>query len=300
MQSLSLSKLTSIAFFCLLSLLSFTTSAQVGINTTSPTTTLDVNGALSIRESPMPLALNNGANIDVVLPGAETHSVYRIVSPTGAFFIDGIKNVGVLADGQIVRLINTTNQLMTIVHDNGISFPSLFKIVCPSETNLLLPGKNSSVTLQYNKSLSKWTVAGYAISSNTNAPSTTKYSVFARNVIAKNNAIPQNMGGMIITFTPANSIVYVTYGVYGDINPGSTEGRFHLLLNDSPVFNTEIRTGDLPRYSPYRAMLPMFPLSVTPGTPVNLKVQWWTEGGGTINNNPAQYPSHGRYITIID
>ena len=274
---------------CLISLISFTTFAQVGINTTEPLTTLDVNGALSLRESDSPLTLgSNNKDIDL---GANPYSQYRIEGPQTAFTIDGIKKVNELADGQIVRLINTTDKVMTIVHnDTGGDF----KILCPSDQNLLLAGRNSSVTLQYSKQLVKWTVSGYAINSSS------KYSVFANTFVTKNDGNAQDLAGLSITFTPTNSIVYVTYNVYGDINPGDAEGRFHLLMNGDLVNNTEMRTGSLGKQAAYQAMLPMFPLRVAPGIPVTLKVQWWRgSGSGTINNNPY-YPSHGRYLTIID
>lgn len=244
----------------------------------------------------------SGVNTDVALPAGETYSVYRIVRPTTGFSIDGVSNGEALADGQIVRLINTTNNIMTIVHNNNINFPSLFKIACPSETNLVLPGKNPSVTLQYNKTLSRWTVAAYAIS-NIITPATKKYSVFASTAIAKSNGLPQDMEGLILTFTLVNSIVYVTYNIYGDVNPGNASGNFHLLMNGSIINNTEMRTDILGKQIPYHATLPMFPLRVSPGVQITIKVQLWKgdgNNGGTIHNNLEEYPCHGRYITVID
>ncbi len=163
MRSTATFRLGILYAFCLFFLFSFNGFAQVGINTTDPTTVLDVNGALSLRESPIALSLVNGVNTDIDL-GLTPYSQYAINSPTASFSIDGISCVGALADGQIVRLVNTTDQLMTIINNNTGGL----KIVCPSETNLILPGKNSSVTLQYNKSLGRWTVAAYVKTSKNN------------------------------------------------------------------------------------------------------------------------------------
>ncbi len=286
-------KLKSYYFIFAPLIFSFNSFAQVGINTTDPKTTLDVNGALSLRESPTSLEVDSGINRNVRLQGETIYSQYNIDTPARAFSIDGIAT-SAIADGQLLRLVNVTNEVMTIVHNsNGDEF----KIVCPSDKNLILGGKNSSVTLQYSQKLRKWTVFSYAINS------INKYSVFANTTVIKDNATPTDLSGLTLTFTPTNAIVYVTYNVFGDVNPGNAEGRFHLLMNGDVVNNTEMRTGSLGGSVPYQGMLPMFPLRVTPGIPVNLKVQWWRgtgTGSGTINNNPVTYPSHGRYITVID
>ena len=288
-----LPKLGTSFFVAILLLFSFSGFSQVGINTTSPTTTLDIEGAISLRESPRPLELLNGVNIDISLTGDAPYSQYRIEGPDAAFQINGIKSV-FEADGQIVRLVNTTDQIMTIVHNEG----SELKIVCPAGKNLIVGGRNSSVTLQYSKGLRKWTVFGYAMSS---MNSSKMYSVAATSSIIKSNGTPQDMDGLVLTFTPKNPIVYVTYNIFGDINPGSAEGRFHIIKDGIVVNNTEMRTSSLAGAVPYQGMLPMFPLIVTPGIPTTLKVQWWRgQGTGTINNNPITYPSHGRYITVID
>ena len=288
-------KLKSYYFIFALLLFSFNSFAQVGINTTDPKTTLDVNGALSLRESPNFLKLINGFNIDVRLEGETIYSQYSIDGPTTAFAIDGIATEA-MADGQILRLVNTTNQLMSIVHNsNGDEL----KVVCPSEKNLIVGGKNSSVTLQYSQRLRKWTVFAYA-SKNIN----NKYSVFgAATEDTKTDGAWENLDNMALTFTPANAIVYVNYSAYGDVqNSGGafrTEGFFRLVKNGEVVKNTEIKTGSLTNESPYQATLTMFPLDVTPGTPTTLRIQWAKQRNGTIYNNPF-YDSHGRYITVID
>ena len=66
----------------------FTINAQVGIGNDNPITTLDVNGAIGLREGgTLDLATGNNDNINL---GTPAYSVYRIVH-TGA---DGTFNIG--------------------------------------------------------------------------------------------------------------------------------------------------------------------------------------------------------------
>lgn len=155
--------------------------AQVGINTTSPTTSLDVDGALSLRESPDPLVLVNGPNARIEL-GTVPYSQYRITGPSAPFSIRSIVPVGPQADGQIVRLINTTSHNMTLLNGGSIGISSL-EIFCPGAANLLLSGINSSVTLQYSKGLSRWTVVG-----NTTGQSITRITAIGTTDIARQNS----------------------------------------------------------------------------------------------------------------
>lgn len=138
--------------------------AQVGINTTEPSTVLDVDGALSLREAPQPLTLESGLNRRVEL-GAIPYSQYLIEGPSASFSISSIVPVGTQADGQILRLINTTPHNMTIRQGGGIGSSSL-EILCPGGTNLVLGGVNSSVTLQYSKGLSRWNGGGLCCEAN--------------------------------------------------------------------------------------------------------------------------------------
>ena len=125
-------------------------NAQVGIGTIDPKTELDVEGALSLREGTA-LNLSNGTNSNINL-GATSYSSYRIIGPTAAFEIESIiPETG--ADGQLVTLINTTAQIMTVVH---ASTAGARRIYCPNETNAVLTGRYATVTFQYNASLTKW------------------------------------------------------------------------------------------------------------------------------------------------
>ncbi len=280
--------------FNLFFLFYFNAFAQVGINTTDPTTVLDVNGAFSLRESPIALTLINGVNADIDL-GTTPYSQYSIEGPTAAFSIDGITSVGALADGQLVRLINTTDEIFTIVHNNT----DALKILCPAEIDLILHGRNSSVTFQYNKTLARWTVSGYAKTSKTN---NSQYAIGTSD-ISKNTATWQDITGLSITFSPENPTVFVTYKVFGGSNTSGfniAEGYFRLVKDGTPIPNSYVKTGALPLDIDFQVSLPSFPVSVTPGVSTNITVQWWRNDSGTLINNASSNVYHNRYLTIID
>lgn len=90
-------------------------TAQVGINTTNPVTTLDVNGSVSFREGPE-IVLLTGINRDISL-SENKFSNYRIVGPTSSFSISGFIPE-TETEGQLLTIINTSNAPMTIVHNN--------------------------------------------------------------------------------------------------------------------------------------------------------------------------------------
>lgn len=111
--------------------------AQVGINTTNPVTTLDVNGSASFREGPE-IILTAGMNRDIRL-SEDKFSNYRIAGPTSSFSISGfIPETG--TDGQLLTIINTSNAPMTIVHDSFSR--SSNRILCPG-------GKDLQIEEQY-------------------------------------------------------------------------------------------------------------------------------------------------------
>lgn len=255
---------------------------------------MDVNGAISLRESPIALTLVNGLNTDIDL-GITTYSEYRIEGPTAAFSIDGITNVGVLADGQIVRLINTTDQFITIVHNTT----DALKILCPAETDLILHGRNASVTFQYNKTLERWTVSGYAKTSKNN---NNQYAIGTTN-ITYNTAAWQDMPGLSIAFSSENSTVFVTYKVFGGSNTSGiniAEGYFRLAKDGVAIPNSYVKTGPLPLDVNFQVSLPSFPVLVTPGAPTIINVQWYRNNSGTLINNASSDTYHNRYLTIFD
>ncbi|WP_310992308.1 hypothetical protein [Aequorivita marina] len=180
----------------ILLMISLKISAQVGVETDDPTTTIDVNAALSLREG-TPLPLTNGNNNAINL-GSNPYSFYRIIGPTSSFSIGGILPVDV-PDGQIVTLQNTTNQVMSIIHlSPGAAGPN--RITVPGVKDFIVRGKYASVTFQYTKNNNKWSLLNKlnhaetwyyppsTLYSNTSTtftgglPHVTKYSGFSINV----------------------------------------------------------------------------------------------------------------------
>src|SRR5690606_31327759 len=137
--------------FILFLLFSLSTTAQVGIGTTTPSTTLDVNGAMSLRDG-RTLTLVNGNNNNINL-GTVPYSNYRIIGPTTSFSVNSIIPT-TASDGQIITLQNTTNASMIIRHNNGGLVNN--RILVPSERNLELTGRYSSVTLMYSNAQNRW------------------------------------------------------------------------------------------------------------------------------------------------
>ncbi|HLP52871.1 MAG TPA: hypothetical protein VK154_18410 [Chitinophagales bacterium] len=152
--------LRAVVLFSFLCILQQSIQAQnVGIGTNDPKTKLDVNGGLSLREGPV-LTLVTGSNDNVVLPDLSPGikaGFYRIVGPTGAFSITGIVPV-TGADGQMVTLVNTTNYAMTIKNLSVSASANQFKTLTGSD--MVGVAGNSSVSIQYNKTDSKWYVTG--------------------------------------------------------------------------------------------------------------------------------------------
>lgn len=126
--------------------------AQVGIGTTDPKSTLDVDGAISLREGSA-LTFSNGTNNNISL-GSSVYSMYRITGPTADFSLTGIVPVSG-SDGQVVILQNTTDFDLTLKHDNSSS-SVVNRIYIPGERDFYLKGKYTTTTLHYSKSLSRW------------------------------------------------------------------------------------------------------------------------------------------------
>ncbi len=133
--------------------------SQVGIGNTSPTTALDVTGALSLREGTA-LALTSAATNNDISLGTTPYSSYRIASTsiTAAFTIAGLVPV-ITADGQTVTLENTTTYNLTIKHE-GTTSTAANRIYCPGGVDILVIGQYATVTLTYNKTQQRWVVVG--------------------------------------------------------------------------------------------------------------------------------------------
>lgn len=277
---------------------------QVGIGNIDPKTALDITGAISLREGGV-LNFINGNNTNVSITTSPS-SFYRIVGPTAAF------NVGTivpqtLADGQILTLQNTTAFDFTIRHD--ISGAVINRILCPGSTNLILSGQNSTVTLIYNATQTRWIVIGY-----TDNP----YGKNIQAVVGTTNTtvdsdIFEDMANMSITFTPKHNIVYLNFGASGDMNlttgpQGYVYFRIFNVTTNTAVAGTTSLTTDSDGY--YNAVVgawntnfSMFPVNVIAGNSTTLKIQWSRNGAftGIVRNRVLASPdfSH-RNLTIYD
>jgi Chaperone of endosialidase len=116
---------------------------------TSPNTTLDVNGSSALREGTA-MALSNGVNTNIVLGD---FSFFRITGPTAGFSITGFMGG---QNGRVLHLINATSQILTFTHQ-ATSIAG--NQINTGGANLNLAA-NGVANLMYNTSLSKWVVTG--------------------------------------------------------------------------------------------------------------------------------------------
>lgn len=307
--------------------------AQVGINTTDPKSTLDVNGALSLREGSA-LNLQNGDNVNIDL-GSTVYSQYRITGPTEDFnILSFLSPAGTsAADGQLLTLINTTNHTMKMVHNQGSNGNPQRRIYCAGERDFVLNGKNAVVTLQYNTSESRWIVISHA---------DTNYGANISSVKGTTNTFTdsssyEDMNAMNITFTPNHSTVYVTFSASGYMDATENENYakasyavFRLLnvtannrvevgtttmvtdYNDNYYYSSGIFFGGIfggnyntnnTNAAAWNASIGMFPVSVTPGVLTTLKIQWCRGGvsPNTLRCDVESAPDYcHRNLTIYD
>ena len=208
---------------------------NVGINTNDPKSTFDVNGNLALREGPSLVLSNGGAsggvNDNIVLPditgltGVKA-SFYRITGPTAAFSIYGVvPNSG--ADGQLVTLMNTTTNVMTV--KNNASSIAANSIKTLSGIDMVTVAGMSSITLQYNKTDARWYVIGsenFTVSS-TSLPTKDIVPGTGSAITVVNGANQVVGGGNVVVDVQTNSL-----GQKG-IVPGPTG------LNSSQVWGTD-------------------------------------------------------------
>jgi hypothetical protein len=125
-----------------------TGAGYVGVNTTTPAVSMDINGAYATDAANITLA--NGTNNNVALGNV---SFGRITGPSAAFTITGIANG---TNGKWLRLENTTSQNMTISNANASS-SAANRILTNTGADILLKG-NSATTVDfiYDATNSNW------------------------------------------------------------------------------------------------------------------------------------------------
>ncbi len=122
---------------------------RLGLNTTAPATTVDINGDVAMRENAFTATGGNNNDINI-----GNYSFVRVSGPGAAFTITGVAN-GV--NGKMVILYNSTAQNMTISHNDNNSTTAADRIYCKGAANLVV-GQYGVVSLIYNATDSRWIV----------------------------------------------------------------------------------------------------------------------------------------------
>lgn len=129
----------------------------VGIATSTPKTTLQVNGSFAILGDEVTLVNGLNSDITTIVPAAKI----RIVGPTGAFSIGGfniptgIIGVSGPVNGQILYVFNSEAQQMTIVNEDLLS-TAIVRIATLTGGDVVLRNGTSAATFVYDDSIDRW------------------------------------------------------------------------------------------------------------------------------------------------
>lgn len=292
-------------FAALFSIISLYNYSQVGINTTDPKTTLDVDGAIALREG-APINLSNGDNHNIVLE-TNARSLYRITGPTTSFSISGIVPQA-SADGQMLTLENTTNTTLTLKHDTGSTAAN--RIYCPSEKDFILTGRYAAVTLQYNSTQKRWIITNHADSRYGDNMQSVILPSGTQNITATGGT-HTDITGASITFTPRHATIYLSFTVSGYNPLDGVNGPDQKSWFAVRVLNDGVNTANFVSISAANDDLSgavgastitaaNFPLTVTPNVPVTIKLQG-TTGGVTFEDGfTIDRTNYTSFLTILD
>jgi hypothetical protein len=122
-------------------------NTKVGVRTTTPTATLDLDGEYATRHKNK--ALVNGLNSDIALSDT---SWLRITGPVGAFSVGGFTG-GV--DGRRLTIFNTVAFQMTIVNNDGLS-AATNRITTLTGGDVVLRAGTSSASFIYEDVSDTW------------------------------------------------------------------------------------------------------------------------------------------------
>jgi trimeric autotransporter adhesin len=136
----------------LLHMLMQSNAQNVGINTTTPNATLDVNGDMALRIAS--ISLNAGINNNINSTTTK-RSAYRIIDPTADFTITGLDGG---ADGRVVTLVNTSNFMMSLIHESSNSTGANRFILANGVSYDVQP--KATITLQYSVVENRWFLVG--------------------------------------------------------------------------------------------------------------------------------------------
>lgn len=128
--------------------LTILSNGNVGIATTSPANTLDVNGTFSIRSS------NNAQTGATVTLTAPTTSTVRLTAAT----LTGVSGIAGGTNGEKVTLLNKTGASIAINHEDAGAIAAN-RIISGTGASFNLPN-NGSIDVIYDSTASRWTVVG--------------------------------------------------------------------------------------------------------------------------------------------
>lgn len=143
---------------------------NVGVNTTTPNTYLDVSGDMATRYGTYTAA--SGSNNDIAVGAV---SFARITGPTAAFSITGVSG-GV--DGKLLTLLNSTSQPFTISNESSSS-QAANRIWTLSDLGDITISSKGAVDLIYSAADSRWIVitSSTTVSTSTTGTITRKKAV---------------------------------------------------------------------------------------------------------------------------
>lgn len=238
-MSVQKNRIISFLFSCFVC--SYLSAQNMGVKLNSdesPNTTMDINGAISLREGTA-LVLVNGANNDISL--STSYTSYRITGPTSGFSLTGFANG---QNGQLLMVVNATTQNMTLSESTG-----------SISANQLLTGglvftvtPNGSATFQYNTTLTKWVLMGTSGSANssnywgiTGNGGTTAGTNFigttnAQDVVFKSNSV-ENIR--------LNTVGNIGIGTAAPTNKLSVNGHTNIINHLAVGGNSAINSGSL-------------------------------------------------------
>ncbi len=188
----------------------------VGVGTTTPAVSMDINGALATEATN--IALSNGTNNNLALTN---QSFARITGPTAAFTVTGVAG-GV--DGQILRIENTTAQNMTISHSSASSTAGN-RIYSPSGSDVVLKGQNSSAELIYDATNTQWVLTNSNSNQITGPIGSIAYMTKAADQSVTNSAVLANDADISFSTNPNE-----TWEIHGELHADNTVANSNIKI----------------------------------------------------------------------
>ena len=183
-------------------------NGNVGIGTTTPGVFLDVNGGFATEATN--IALSNGTNNNLALTN---ESFARITGPSAAFTVTGIAGG---SNGQILRLVNTTAQNMTISHLNAASAAGN-RIYSSTGADVVLKGTNSSAEFIYDATNTQWVLTNSNSNSFAGPIGTIAYTTKAIDQSVTNSIVLVNDNDLTFNTNPNE-----TWEIHGELHADNT------------------------------------------------------------------------------